>query len=137
MVNRKQGHIIVTSSLLGKWGFFLRSGYSATKHALHGFYDSLRMEIEKEGVRISLVTPGFIATEISMHAVDASGKETGNMDANQAGGISPEACADQILYKLAKGKDEFGVGGKELLGLKLNRFFPRLFQGILRKQRAQ
>jgi short-subunit dehydrogenase len=137
MVTRKEGHIVVTSSLLGKWGFFLRSGYSATKHALHGFYDSLRMEIEKDGVRISLVTPGFIATEISVHAVDASGKETGNMDANQAGGISPEACAKQVLQKLAKGKDDFGVGGKELLGLKLNRFFPNLFQRILRKQNAQ
>jgi short-subunit dehydrogenase len=137
MVSRNQGHIVVTSSLLGKWGFFLRSGYAATKHALHGFYDSLRMEIESKGVRISLVTPGFIATEISVHAVDASGKETGSMDANQAGGISPETCADQILAKLAKGKDDFGVGGKELLGLKLNRLFPKMFQRILRKQSAK
>jgi short-subunit dehydrogenase len=130
------GHIIVTSSLLGKWGFYLRSSYAASKHALHGFYESLRMENEKSGLRVSIVTPGFIATEISKHALTENGKETGNMDNNQAGGITAAKCADQIIAALESGKDDFGAGGKELLGLKLKRFLPGLFAKILRKQSA-
>jgi short-subunit dehydrogenase len=137
MVKHKSGHIIVTSSLLGKWGFFLRSGYAATKHALHGFYDSMRMELEGQGIKISLVLPGFIATEISVHAVDKNGKSTGEMDPNQANGISADACAEQIMHNLAKGRNEFGVGGQELLGLKVKRFFPKMFENILRKRSAK
>ncbi|MFM7730967.1 MAG: SDR family NAD(P)-dependent oxidoreductase [Flavobacteriales bacterium] len=137
MIEHGGGHLVITSSLLGKWGFHLRSTYAATKHALHGFYDSLRFETESQGMLISLVLPGFIRTEISVHAMDGKGAMTGEMDANQAGGISPEACAKKILDGVARKKSEFGVGGKELLGLKLRRFFPSFFQGILRKKSAR
>lgn len=137
MIEHGGGHLVVTSSLLGKWGFHLRSTYAATKHALHGYYESLRFETESQGICISLVLPGFIRTEISVHAMDGTGSMTGEMDANQAGGISPDACAKKILIGVAKKKSEFGVGGKELLGLKLRRFFPSFFQGILRKKSAR
>jgi dehydrogenase/reductase SDR family member 7B len=134
MKNQGGGHIVVTSSLLGKWGFHLRSTYAATKHALHGFYESMRLELEPSNVRISLVTPGFIATPISVHALDKAGNPTGEMDANQSGGISAEACAEQILKHLDQGKDDFGVGGRELFGLTIRRWFPQLFHRILRKK---
>jgi len=137
MLARKSGHIVTISSLTGKWGFYLRSAYAASKHALHGFFDSLRMEVEDSGLQVTLITPGFIATEISMHAMDKSGKPSGEMDKNQAEGISPEECAKQILAGIAAGKDEFGVGGKELRGLFLHRYFPRLFKKILKKTAAR
>lgn len=136
MRQQKQGHIIVTSSLLGKWGFHLRSTYAATKHALHGFYESLRLELESSNVRISIVTPGFIATPISVHALNNEGNPTGEMDQNQSNGISAEACAVQILHQLNKGKDDFGVGGNEINGLLMRRFFPSFFHKILRKRSA-
>jgi short-subunit dehydrogenase len=97
MLAAKKGHIIVTSSLLGKWGFYLRSGYAASKHALHGYYESLRMEVEKDGIYISLVLPGFTNTEISKHALSGDGKPTNEMDQNQAGGLSPKEVAQKIL----------------------------------------
>lgn len=131
------GHLVITSSLMGKWGFFLRSTYAAGKHALHGYYDSMRMEVEPFNIRITLLTPGFIASDISKHALDAHGKATGEMDQNQAGGMSTTECARQILAGVAAGKTEFGIGGKELLGLKLRRFFPSLFERILRKRSAR
>jgi short-subunit dehydrogenase len=137
MLARKSGHIITISSLTGKWGFYLRSAYSASKHALHGFFDSLRMEVEDLGIRVTLITPGFIATEISKHALDKSGNPSGEMDNNQAQGISPEECARQILKGIAAGKDEFGAGGKELRALFLHRYFPKLFKKILKKQAAR
>ena len=49
------GHIIITSSLMGKWGFYLRSAYAAAKHALHGYYDSMRMEVEPFKIQITLL----------------------------------------------------------------------------------
>lgn len=137
MIKHDGGHIVVTSSLLGKWGFHLRSSYAATKHALHGYYDSLRFETENKGIQITLVMPGFIATEISKHAFNDAGKPTGEMDANQAGGISAAECATRILEGVAKGKKEFGVGGKEIKGLLLRRFFPQFFDQILRKKSAR
>ena len=137
MAERGEGHIIVTSSLSGKWGFYLRSAYAASKHALHGFYESMRLELEPHNVRISIITPGFIATEISVHALQADGTSTGAMDQNQSKGITATECANQILRGLDKGKDDFGVGGKELLSLTLHRFFPKWFGRILRKQSAR
>lgn len=131
------GHIIVTSSLMGKWGFYLRSGYAAAKHALHGYYDSMRMEVEQFNIKITLLTPGFIASSISQNALNDKGLATGEMDNNQATGMSSAQCAEEILRGVAAGKKEFAIGGKELLGLKLRRFVPRLFEKILRKQSAR
>lgn len=131
------GHLVITSSLMGKWGFFLRSGYAAAKHALHGYYDSMRMEVEPYHIRITLLTPGFVASEISKHALDSRGIATGEMDNNQASGMSTTRCAEEILKGVAAGKTEFGIGGKELLGLKLRRFAPALFEKILRKRSAR
>jgi short-subunit dehydrogenase len=137
MLKRRKGHIVTISSLTGKWGFYLRSAYSASKHALHGFFDSLRMEVENEGLQVTLVTPGFIATEISKHALDKTGNPTGEMDNNQAQGISTDECANQILEGIAAGKREFGVGGKELRALFLHRYFPNVFRKILKRQAAR
>jgi dehydrogenase/reductase SDR family member 7B len=137
MLRRRSGHIVVTSSLLGKWGFHERSSYAATKHALHGYYESMRMEVEKKGIHITLVTPGFIATDISKHALDESGNPTNQMDNNQAGGITAAECAARILQGVAARRMEFGVGGRELAGLKMKRFLPKLFDGILRKRSAR
>jgi len=137
MLQRKVGHIVTVSSLTGKWGFYLRSAYAASKHALHGFFDSLRMEVEDLGIQVTIITPGFIDTEISKNAIDKSGNATGEMDNNQAQGISPEECARQILSGIAKGKDEFGVGGKELWALFLHRYLPKFFKKILKRQAAR
>lgn len=137
MLKRKTGHIVTISSLTGKWGFYLRSAYSASKHALHGFFDSLRMEVEDDGLKVTLITPGFIATEISKHALDKSGNPSGVMDNNQTLGISSEECANQILAGIAAGKREFGVGGKELRALFLHRYFPNVFRKILKRQAAR
>ncbi len=134
MRQRKSGHIVVTSTLLGKWGFHTRSAYSASKHALHGYYESLRMEIEKDGVFISIALPGFIATAISKNALDHTGQGTGEMDPNQAGGISAKDCVCKMLDQVASKKTEFAIGGSEIKGLVVKRFFPKLFDKILRKR---
>ncbi|MFN0032775.1 MAG: SDR family NAD(P)-dependent oxidoreductase [Flavobacteriales bacterium] len=130
-------HIVVTSTLLGKWGFHTRSAYSASKHALHGYFDSLRMEVEQQGIFITLVLPGFIQTDVSKNALGADGRPTREMDSNQAGGITAEVCAQRMLTGVADRKREFAVGGSEVWGLRMKRFFPGWFEKILRNKSAR
>jgi dehydrogenase/reductase SDR family protein 7B len=133
MVERKYGHLVITSSLLGKWGFPLRSSYSASKHALHGYYESMRMELEQQGIFITLVTPGFVATEISLNSFNEKGNRTNEMDNNQATGLSAVDCAMKILQGVSDQKKEFAVGGKEVKGILVKRLFPSLFEKLLRR----
>ena len=134
MIARKQNaHIVVVSSLTGKFGTPLRSGYAASKHALHGFYDALRAELWREKVFVTIVCPGYIRTNISVNAMTGDGSPQGTMDRGQANGMSPEACARRILRAVEAGKNEVYIGGMEKMGVYLKRFFPGFFSRIIRK----
>ena len=131
---QKSGTFIVISSLSGKFGFFLRSAYAASKHALVGFYESLRLEEEKNGIKVSLVFPGLIKTNISQNALSKDGKSHGELDNNQAKGITAEKCAQQIIKGIQKEQLEIFAGAGELKAITIKRFFPKLFHKIIRKQ---
>lgn len=131
---QNKGHFVVISSLSGKFGFFLRSAYSASKHALVGFYESLRLEEEKNGIKVSLVFPGLIKTNISQNALSKDGKSHGELDSNQAKGISAEKCAQQIIKGIEKEQLEIFAGAGELKAVTIKRLFPTLFHKIIRKQ---
>jgi dehydrogenase/reductase SDR family protein 7B len=133
MKRQKSGHIIVISSVAGKFGFYLRSGYSAAKHALHGFFDSFRLETEKDGIKTLIVCPGKIKTNISLNAVTDKGAH-GKMDPSHENAMSAEECATIILKAIQNNDEEILVGGKELLAVKIKRFFPKWFGRIIRKQ---
>jgi dehydrogenase/reductase SDR family member 7B len=136
MLERGSGHIIVISSLMGKFGTPLRSTYSASKHALHGFFDSLRAELSAKGIKVLIVCPGFIRTNISINALCADGSCHGVMDDAQAGGMPPEVCAEKIIQAIELGKDEVLIGGKELLAVYLKRFAPGIFNRIIAKAKV-
>lgn len=133
MVKQKSGHIVVVSSIAGKFGFYLRSTYSATKHALHGYFESLRLEIEKNGINILMVCPGKIKTNISVNATTASGAH-GKMDESHENAMSAEECAKQIIAGISNNREEILIGGKEIKAVALRRFFPKWFGRIIRKQ---
>lgn len=137
LLRQKSGHIVTISSITGKFGFYLRSAYSASKHALHGFFESLRIEIYKENVQVLLVCPGKIRTNISYNAITENGKAHNKMDESQDKGLSPESCAAQIIRAIEKNKEEVFIGGKELRAVWMKRFFPGLFSKIIRKQKAE
>ena len=132
MIERKSGHIVVISSVMGKFGTQLRSGYSASKHALQGFFDSLRNEVYKDNIKVTIICPGYVRTNVSINAVTADGSKHGVMEPGQEHGIAPEVCAEKILSAVSKGKNEVLIGGKEILGVYLKRFVPNLFMRILR-----
>ena len=96
-LKQKGGHIVVVSSIVGKFGFHLRSAYAASKHALHGFFESLRMEIYNENVKVLIVCPGKIRTNISINAYTGDGSKHGKMDDSTNKGLSPEDFARKIL----------------------------------------
>lgn len=128
MVPARTGHIAVITSLTGKFGFPMRSAYAASKHALHGFFESLYMELKSHGIRITLIAPGPVNTPISLHALDASGKPTGEMDDMQAKAMSPQHCAEQIVRALKREKREVIIGSpKEKFGAKLKAVWPGMF----------
>jgi short-subunit dehydrogenase len=131
---QKSGQFVIISSLSGKFGFFLRSAYSASKHALVGFYESLRLEEEKNGVKVSLVFPGLIKTNISQNAISKDGKSHGELDNNQAKGISAKKCAQQIISGIEKEQLEIFAGAGELKAVTIKRLFPKLFHKIIRRQ---
>jgi dehydrogenase/reductase SDR family protein 7B len=131
MISKKRGNIVVISSLVGKFGTPLRSGYAAAKHALHGFFDSLRAEVAGHGVQVLLVCPGYIRTDITLHALRGDGSPHAKMDPGQARGMPVEECAAQIFKAIARGKEEIYVGGKDKYIVYLKRFFPGVFSKIV------
>ncbi len=127
MLQQKSGHIVVISSVAGKLGVPLRSGYSATKFALHGFYEALRAEEERNGIHVTLVCPGFIRTPISLSALRGDGGTHAKMDPELAGGMPAEECARQIIKAISKNKKEVVVAApREKALVYLKRFAPDL-----------
>lgn len=133
MIRNGGGHIAVTSSVVGKFGFPYRSSYSASKHALHGFFESLRAENVQHNIRVSLIIPGRIKTNISVNAIDSRGKTHGVMDEGQDKGMSAEKSAQIICRGLALEKKEILVGGKEILMVHIRRFLPWLYYRLASK----
>ncbi len=127
MIKNGGGQIVVTSSIVGKFGFPYRSSYSATKHALHGFFESLRAENRQNNIQVSIIIPGRVQTNISLNAINKEGKTHAKMDDGQNSGITAEKAAEIICRNLKKNKKEILVGGKELMMVHIRRFLPRLY----------
>ncbi|MEO1516040.1 MAG: SDR family oxidoreductase [Bacteroidota bacterium] len=127
------GQFGVISSLMGKFASPMRSGYCAAKHALHGFFDALRLEYESDGVEVCLICPGFIRTDVSKNALTADGSAQNSMDEATGKGMSAEDCAQQILRALGKKQFEVLIGGKETLAAYIKRFFPKMLHRIVKR----
>ncbi len=139
-IARKSGHLVVVSSVMGKFGTPWRSGYAASKHALHGFYDSLRAELWKScpDIYVTLVCPGWVRTSITLHALTGDGRPLNLMDRATNKGMEPDRFARQMIRAIEKHKEEVYIGGmKEVLAVYLKRFFPSLFSRIVRKARVR
>lgn len=133
MIAQGGGHILCTSSMVGLFGFPLRSGYSAAKHALHGFFESLRLEYYNDNIKVGIIVGGRIHSAISMNALTGDGTPYSQMDEGQQNGISPQKAAKQILRGIRRNKREIRVGGKELIMIFLKRWFPHLHFKLSKK----
>ena len=127
-ISRKAGHFVVTSSVMGKIGTPMRSAYAAAKHALHGFFDCLRAEVSSQNIKVTILTPGYIKTNVALNAITKDGTNLGRQSQNINNGLSPGKAAVQILNAISKGRYESYIGkfGGEKISLWLMRFAPGL-----------
>lgn len=133
MIEQKSGHILAVSSIVGAFGFPLRSAYSASKHAIHGFYETLFFEVKQFNINVSIVLPGRIKTNVSKNALTKDGSVYGKMDDGQGDGMPADKCAKIIIKGIKKNKKEILVGNNELMMVHFKRKIPFLFNIIANK----
>jgi short-subunit dehydrogenase len=139
-IQRKAGHIVVVSSVMGKIGTPYRSSYAAAKHALHGFFDSLRAELWKDSKKIfvTIVCPGWVKTNVTLNALTGNGEKLNQMDPNTAKGIPADIFAKKMIKSIAKRKNEVYIGGRrEMSAVRLKRFFPKIFAKVIRMAKVR
>lgn len=137
MMKRKSGHIVSISSVAGKIGTPSRSAYCAAKHAVIGFMDSLRAEVFSDNIKVMVVTPGSIKTNISKNALEGDGSKHGTTDPAIENGMAVEECARRIIKGIKKDTPELLIAkGKEKFAVYARRFFPNLLFKIIRKMQT-
>jgi len=145
MLARHSGHVVNVSSLQGLMALPFRASYSASKHALHAFSDSLRAEVADRNVKVTVVSPGYVKTNLSLNAVTGSGRKHGQMDATTAGGYEPEDVARAIRRALMMDEKEIVLAPfSHRLAALLRRLTPNLYFFLMearaakdRKEKAQ
>jgi len=138
MIEQGSGHFAVTSSISGKIGVPFRTGYCAAKHAMMGFFDALRTEVDHHNIKVTTITPGYIRTAISSNAVSGDGSAYGQEDSEIRGGMNVNDCAKVIIKGFKRGKPEISVGkGFEMNALWIKRYFPKLLLKMATKQYAK
>lgn len=136
MLQRGGGQLVVTTSIAGCFGFPMRCAYSSAKHALYGFFETIQAEYFDQNIRVTIVCPGRVKTNISLYALEKDGKQHGKMDAGQAGGVTPQQAANKIVNAVYHKRREVLVGSKELLMAYIKRFFPGLCAKLARKVKS-
>jgi short-subunit dehydrogenase len=131
MIERQQGMVVSISSVAGKIGSKLRTGYSGSKYAVVGFMDCLRAETAHQGIQCLTVCPGSIKANIAVNALNGSGQAQNKDDESIINVMPVEKCVQDIISAIIKGRDEIIVGkGISALAPTIKRFFPSLFNRI-------
>lgn len=133
MLARKSGQIVVISSVMGKIGTPFRSAYAASKHALHGWFDCLREEVYNDNIKVTILCPGYVHTNVTINALKGDGSKNNQMADSTAGGMEPSVFAQKALRAINSGKDEVLIGGKEIATVYLKRISSRLLKFVLRR----
>ena len=139
-LKRKSGHYVTITSVMGKLGTPYRSGYAAAKHALHGFFDSLRAELWKESknIYVTLVCPGWINTNLSVAALMGDGTPQNKKDDTHDRGMMPATFARKLVRAIESKKQEVYIGGsKEVMAIYVKRYLPGLFSKIVRNAKVK
>ncbi len=139
-LKRKTGHYVVISSAMGHIGTPYRSAYAAAKHALHGFFDSLRAELWKESRQlfVTIICPGWVRTSITLNAMTGDGSRLNHMDETTQHGLNPRLVARRIIGAIERRKNEVYIGGwKEVTAIYIKRYFPGMFARIIRTAKVR
>ncbi|XP_020814626.1 dehydrogenase/reductase SDR family protein 7-like [Drosophila serrata] len=135
MVKRNSGHICFISSVQGKFAIPQRAAYSASKHAMQAFADSLRAEVASQNINVSCVSPGYIRTQLSLNALTGSGSSYGKMDETTAKGMSPDKLAERILQCILRKEPDIIVSDIQAkVAYYLRHLCPSLYFWIMAKR---
>ncbi len=132
-LKKTKGIIVGISSLTGKTGVPTRTAYSASKHAMAGFFDSLRIELKESGVNVIMIYPGFVKTDIRKNAFGKDGKSIKSSHISEKGIMSVEKCVDIIIKAIIKRKREVVMTLRGKTGQFLKLFFPSIVDVIAKK----
>ena len=133
LLHQRFGQIVVISSVLGKIGTPMRSAYAASKHALHGFFDCLRAEVAEDGIKVCVICPGYVNTNVTINALTGDGSPNKVKAESTAQGYPPDVFARKALRAIVAEKEETYIGGKEMITIYIQRFFPWLMRLMARK----
>jgi len=136
-LKRSRGRIVVVASLAGLTGVPTRTGYAASKHAVMGFFDSLRIELLNSGVTVTIACPDFVASEIHRRSVGPEGKPLGVSPMQEARIMSAEECAARIVRATEQRKRLLVMSLRGRLGRFVRLLFPGLIDRIAMRAVAQ
>lgn len=134
--SRKQGQFVVVSSLMGKFSSPFRSAYCGAKHALHGFFDALRLEHDKDNLKVTMICPGFVNTNVARNALTSDGTKQGYQDAMTENGLEVSAFAKKMIRAIEKQKFEAYIGKFEKFGVYVKRLSPKLLHKLVLKSKV-
>jgi len=128
MVEQKHGHLVVTSSVAGKYAVPHHSAYCAAKHALHGYFDTLRVEHFHDNIDVTLLVIAGVTSNVFRHALRGDGSEYGPSNWDSRGGISAEECAERVVTGMLNRDYEIVISIEAALeSMRLREKDPRAF----------
>lgn len=133
MISGGGGQIVVISSILGQFSQPRLATYAASKHALYGYYEGFREEVRRYGIKVQIVSPGFINTEVTYNSLTVDGSKLRKNSPAQEKGMSTEKFATRLIRVIKSGKEHAYIGGVEVASVYLKRWFPSLFYYLMRK----
>lgn len=130
-IEQQKGQFAVVTSVMGKYASPFRSGYAGAKHALHGFFDALRMEHQKDNIQVSLLCPGFVQTNVTVNALTGDGSTLGHDDPATQNGLAVNAFCRKAIKALDNKAWETYFGKKEKLGVYLKRLSQKWLHAVV------
>lgn len=136
-IENQSGTFVVVTSLMGKFSSPLRSAYCGAKHALHGFFDALRLEHDKDNIKVTMICPGFVNTNVARNALTGDGSQQVHQDDMTANGLDPNVFVKQMIKAIKKEKFEAYIGKFEVFGILVKRLSPRLLHWLVLRSKVK
>jgi short-subunit dehydrogenase len=136
-VSNQSGHFVTVTSLMGKFSSQYRSAYCGAKHALHGFFDTLRLEHAKDGIKVTMICPGFVNTNVARNALTGDGTALNAQDNATETGLEVSVFASRMLKAIKKEKFEAYIGKFERIGVLAKRLSPKLIHYMVLRSKVR
>ena len=128
---QREGHVVAIASILGKFGLPLLGTYAAAKHAIYGWYESLRYELKQDGIKVTIISPGFINTEVTYKSLTEDGSSLNQNSIAQEKGMSATKCARKVVSAIENDRWHKYIGGVEIFMPLVKWFLPRPFAWLM------